>query len=78
MTPNLPPPEKMRPLYWAKLPDSVAQRTIWNDIDEAKVALSIDQLLQRFRAGGDVIQQSQVSFLAEERSQVFQTLLSQF
>ncbi|OHT15127.1 hypothetical protein TRFO_14490 [Tritrichomonas foetus] len=48
--PNPKPPVKTRQLFWTKIPDMVAITTLWKDIDDSKVKLGLEDLLELFIA----------------------------
>jgi len=46
---NISPPEKVKPIYWNKLPDKVAKTTVWKNIDDEKIHINEDLVLKLFR-----------------------------
>ncbi|OHT06779.1 hypothetical protein TRFO_05471 [Tritrichomonas foetus] len=50
--PNPAPPEKVRAIFWTKIPDVQATKTLWMQIDDSKVKLNTDNLMRIFRAAG--------------------------
>jgi hypothetical protein len=90
--PNLPPPEKTRPVYWSRIPDGPAQGTLWKGIDESSIPIPQDRILHYFRAAEQraperqVVEASddgsrkaaKVSLLSSERSKQLTIMLSRF
>jgi hypothetical protein len=46
--PNPKPPKPVKPLYWQKVPDVQADRTLWKEIDDSKVEFDQEGLLELF------------------------------
>ena len=48
--PNPKPPKKVKAIFWSKIPDAQSENTIWKTIDESKVKLQTDKLMDLFQA----------------------------
>lgn len=89
--PNPAPPEKTRPMYWNKIPDVAADKTLWKNIDDSKCNVQPESILAFFKAGVatpakstveevgapvNVPKAAKISFLTSDRDKALSIMLS--
>jgi len=48
--PNLPPPKKMKQIFWERLPDPMREKSIWNVIDDLSMQIDQKTFVEQFQA----------------------------